>query len=105
MSDRMDPFNPVGASTKTATSASGTHALPGGAVTVEKTIRVCRQASGSRVWIWFHAASSFTLTSTVGMELITGAVEMFEVPASVQFFSIITDTGSVDVNVTVGQGL
>lgn len=100
----MDTFNPVGSTTKTATTTSATYPMPGGANSVEKALRVVREDNASRVWIKFGAAASATVTTTDGMEIIPGVVEVFEVPVGSDYFSIICDTGTAGVNVTVGQG-
>lgn len=101
----MDPFKPVGATTKTATTTSAAHPIPGGANSVEKTVRVVREANGNRVWVKFGSVSSATVASSDGIELLPGVVEIFELAVGEVYFSIICNTGTVDVNVTVGQGL
>lgn len=97
------PFAFVSAVTKTATASSVNYALPGGLRNEEKIVRLARQSGGGRVWIEFVYNSTDAVTSATGMELIPGVVEDVAVARNLNNFAIICDTGTVDVNVTVGR--
>ena len=90
-------FFPVAAVDVSATTSSGSTALP----TPGKTIRISRESNSNRCFIKF-GSSSVTVTTSTGMELVAGVVESFDLPdAGYTNFALITDTGTVKVNVSV----
>lgn len=91
------------ATTATATTSSAATAIPGAITSGQAVVRIVREDNTSRVFIKFSTSSAVTVTTTDGTELIPGVVEVFLVPAS-GYFALITDTGSVAVNVSIGQG-
>ena len=90
-------FFPVAAIDVTASTSTSTNALPAPG----KTIRVSRESNSNRCFVKF-GGPSVDVTLTTGMELVAGVVESFDLPdAGYTNFALITDTGTVKVNVSV----
>lgn len=90
-------FFPVAATDVTASTTTAATALP----TPGKTIRVSRESNSSRCFVKF-GGPSIEVTTTNGMELVAGVVESFDLPdAGYTNFALITDSGTVKVNVSV----
>lgn len=100
-----DPFRPIGSTTKDATTTSAAHQIPGGGGEGEKNVRLVREDNTSRVWIKFGSEQDMSVTTSNGMELLAGVVETFGLRGNEDFFAIITDTGTCEVNVTSGLGI
>lgn len=97
----MKTFYPIGSFQKTATTSSAVYSL-GVGMSDEKEVRVVRQHNSSRAWIKFGSDPNLSVSSTTGIELISLVVEFFDIPSNQNNFAIICDTGTVDINLTVG---
>lgn len=96
-------FFPVNSTTVSATtSASSGAALPTPLV-IGTQLRLTREASTDRVYIKFGSSASVAAT-TSSVELVSGVVEVWEIPdaTSYAYYSVITNNGTVSVNISVG---
>ena len=96
-------FFPVNSATVSATtSASSGAALPTPLVKGTQ-LRLTRQASTDRVYIAFGSSASVAAT-TGSVELVSGFVEIWEIPdaSAYAYYSVITNNGTVSVNISVG---
>jgi len=96
-------FFPVNSTTVSATtSASSGAALPTPLVKGTQ-VRLTRQSSTDRVYIAFGSSASVAAT-TSSVELVSGIVEMWEIPDAnaYAYYSVITNNGTVSVNISTG---
>jgi len=97
-------FFPVNSVTVAATtSASSGAALPT-PVVVGTQLRLARQASTDRVYIKFGSSASVVATIAGGTEIVSGIVEIWEIPDATNYayYSLITNNGTVNVNLSTG---
>lgn len=96
-------FFPVASTTVSATtSASSGVALPGTVVNGTQ-LRITRQSSTDRAYIKFGSSASVAAT-TSSIEIVSGIVEIWEMvdASSYAYYSVITNNGTVAVNISVG---